>query len=332
MIIDEVTITVEAGTGGDGSASFRREKFVPKGGPDGGDGGKGGDVYLKANPAVHTLSRFLGQKYFKAQEGRPGGTNQKTGKSGDDLILEVPPGTIIYRTNNEESKLGDLVESGQTIKVAKGGRGGWGNIHFKTATHQAPTEFNEGQPGEKLALHLELKLIADVGLVGLPNAGKSTLLSRISKAEPKIADYPFTTLEPNLGVATYDDQSFIAADIPGLIEGAAQGKGLGHAFLRHIERTRLLVHILDITSEDPARDYKTIRQELSQYEIDLTKKPEIIVINKIDTLSPEDLKKKITKLQKKLPDKIFPISAVSGLGLDKLLAQIIKQLDKDDKN
>ena len=280
-MIDEVKINVISGDGGDGLISFHREKFVPRGGPAGGDGGHGGAVILVANPKLSTLINFQHKTHFKAQPGGRGGTNNKTGASADDLIIEVPTGTLV-RDAKSGVLLGDLVMPGDRLIVANGGRGGRGNARFKSASHQAPRIAEKGEPGEDRWLKLELKLIAHVGIVGVPNAGKSTLLSVISNARPKIASYPFTTLEPNLGVITYDDRDLVVADIPGLIEGAHMGVGLGHSFLRHVQRTRLLVHLLNGESEAPLADYNQINVELSLFDEKLGEKPQIVVFNKMD--------------------------------------------------
>lgn len=280
-MIDEVKINVISGSGGDGLIHFHREKFVPRGGPAGGDGGRGGDVVLVANPRISTLGNFQHKTHFRAQPGGRGGTNNKTGASADDLVIEVPTGTLV-RDADSGALLGDLVKPGDRLIVAKGGRGGRGNARFKSASHQAPRVAEKGEPGEERWLKLELKLIADVGIVGVPNAGKSTLLSVISNARPKIADYPFTTLEPNLGVVNYDDRDLVVADIPGLIEGAHMGVGLGHAFLRHVQRTRLLVHLLNGQSEAPLADYNQINVELALFDEKLGEKPQIVVFNKMD--------------------------------------------------
>lgn len=317
MLTDEATIKIKAGDGGDGIVSFRREKFVPKGGPDGGDGGMGGNIYILSDNNTHTLSHFASQKYFEAKSGQNGMSARKHGKSAQDLVLRVPPGTVV---KIDQTVFYDFKLNQEKVLVAKGGKGGLGNIHFATPTHQAPREATKGTPGEEKILKLELKLLADVGLVGLPNSGKSTLLSHISNARPKIADYPFTTLEPNLGVARYHDRSFVVADIPGLIEGASKGRGLGDKFLRHIERTKVLAHIIDINSVNPAKDYCDIRTELEAWNKDLIAKKEIVVLNKIDTLTPKDAQKIATKLSKKIKQPVLTISAVSGEGIDKLLA------------
>lgn len=327
MLTDEVVIKIEAGCGGDGSNSFRREKYIPKGGPDGGDGGRGGDIIFEISQNFNTLTFFDTRKSFKAEKGENGSGQKSSGKNGEDLILTVPPGTIIYQVNqynDKENKLIDMVNQEHFI-VARGGKGGWGNVHFATPTHQTPYEFEKGQPGDRKTLKLELRLIADVGLIGKPNAGKSTLLSRISSAKPKIANYPFTTLEPNLGVVKINDFGFVVADIPGLIKGASHGKGLGHKFLRHTQRTKILVHLIDAMSPDPLKDYQEIREELKVYSEDLTKKPEIVVITKVETLSEKDQRKLYQKVVKLKP--IF-LSSVTGRGINDLLYQIKKDINR----
>ncbi|EKD56996.1 MAG: hypothetical protein ACD_58C00031G0006 [uncultured bacterium] len=324
MLTDEVTIKVEAGKGGDGSASFRREKYVPKGGPDGGDGGKGGDIIFKVDGNQNTLTYFNTRKSFKADDGDNGGKQKSSGKNADDLILTVPPGTIVYQIfGSAQRKILDLTEIGKDIKVAKGGIGGRGNVHFATATHQTPHEFETGKLGEKKTLKLELQMIADVGLIGLPNAGKSTLLARISKAKPKIANYAFTTLEPNLGVVDGGDFSFVAADIPGLIQGASQGKGLGHKFLRHIKRTKVLIHLIDANSLNHLKDYKDIRNELKQFSPELVNKQEIVVVSKVDSITEKDQRRIYAKVVKLKP--IF-LSSQTGRGIKDLLYVIKKYL------
>jgi len=318
MIVDEALITVKAGDGGNGLASFRREKYVPKGGPDGGDGGDGGDVYFVVRGDVHTLFDYARAKVFLAPRGENGMKAKKTGKDGSDLELKVPPGTIVMNAATGES-IADLREIGDRLLIAKGGKGGRGNSHFATATRQAPRYAEHGTPGEERRLKLELKLIAEVGIIGLPNAGKSTLLSVISAARPKIADYPFTTLEPNLGVVKVGDRTFVAADIPGLIEGAAEGKGLGHKFLKHIERCRLLWHLIDANSLRLQEDYQTVRKELEKFSPELAKKEEIVVLTKTDALPPHTVKKIVATLKRSLKRPIFAISAVSGEGVNKVL-------------
>lgn len=323
MFIDEAEVKFEAGKGGDGLVSFRREKFVPRGGPDGGDGGQGGSVFLICKNNVHTLSDFARMKNFKAEDGQAGKSSNGTGKNGQDLILAVPPGTTVWEIMDEKKRIfADILKEGEKVTLCRGGRGGKGNAFFATATEQTPRFSQEGRPGQKQTLKLELKLIAGVGLIGLPNVGKSTLLSRISQAKPKIADYPFTTLSPNLGVAKIDKQEIVFADVPGLIEGASLGKGLGDKFLRHIERTKILVHILDATSNDLGRDYKQIRSELGKFSPKLLSKKEIIVVNKIDTYP--DLSEIKTKTGKVKID--LYISAVSGKGMKEFLQTVARVL------
>ncbi|NAZ29708.1 MAG: GTPase ObgE [Caldimicrobium sp.] len=341
--VDRVKIYVKAGDGGAGCISFRREKYVPRGGPDGGDGGDGGDVLLLADPQLLTLYDFYHQVHFRAENGRPGQGKKMKGRDGEDLILRVPVGTVVMDAETGEV-LGDLTEPYQTLVVARGGKGGRGNAHFATPTRQAPRFAEPGKPGEERWLILELKLIADVGLVGLPNAGKSTLLSRISAARPKIADYPFTTLEPNLGVVKLPEgETFVVADLPGLIEGAHKGVGLGHEFLRHIERTRVLLFVLSVDREDLYADYQTLRKELELYNPALLQKDYLIAINKIDLLgyvpsSPNfvtpnpnhvsqshevrghpALEEKIAKFPDEEKSRMYFISAVTGAGIEQLL-------------
>jgi GTP-binding protein len=318
MFVDEVEIYVKAGDGGNGCASFRREKFVPKGGPDGGDGGDGGDVYFETLADKDTLLDFAGRRHWKAESGKAGEGSGKSGLAGRDLVIPVPAGTLIYDTDLD-LLIKDLNEVGMKVLVCRGGKGGKGNKAFATSVNQAPREFEHGQPGQDRNLRLELKLIADVGLVGMPNAGKSTLLSRTSAARPKIAPYPFTTLEPVLGIVELPGfRRFLMADIPGLIEGASGGAGLGHDFLKHIERTRILVHILDIMpldGSDPVANYHAIRKELTQHSHVLAEKDEVVVANKID-LDPDGARLK--DLQDRLDRKIVPISAATGQGLREL--------------
>jgi GTP-binding protein len=325
MFIDEAQIQVKAGDGGNGCLSFRREKYVPKGGPDGGDGGRGGNVYLQAVEDIDTLIDFAGKHHWHAQNGQPGSGSNKHGANGRDLIIPVPPGTLIYDVDLD-LLLKDLNEVGLKVRICRGGRGGKGNKAFATATNQTPRYTEPGKKGQERNIKLELKLIADVGLVGMPNAGKSTLISRCSAAKPKIADYPFTTIEPVLGIVELSDfRRFVMADIPGLIEGAHSGAGLGYAFLKHIERTRIIVHILDIiptVGSDPVQNYHRIRHELEKYSEALAKKQEVIVANKIDGKVVEALKKELNK-------EIYPISAVTGAGikeLSELLWKKVKEL------
>jgi len=325
MFIDEVDLVALAGRGGDGCASFRREKFIPKGGPDGGDGGDGGSVFVVADASLNTLQHLAGHHHWRAPSGQPGRGKKCHGKSGGDIEIRVPVGTIIFDAEHN-IPLRDLVEDGQRLCVAEGGKGGRGNVHFKTSVHQAPRHAEQGAPGGERRLRLELKLIADAGLLGKPNAGKSTLLSRLSAARPKIADYPFTTLTPVLGIVELPDhRRFVLADIPGLIEGAHAGAGLGHEFLRHVERTRLLVHILDAAplEGDPVEDYKTIREELAKYSPKLAEKPEIVVANKMDLT---DAQQNLRRLKKELGVDVYPISAVTGKGLELLARHIWDQL------
>ncbi|OHB79039.1 MAG: GTPase ObgE [Planctomycetes bacterium RBG_16_55_9] len=329
MFIDQAQIRVKAGDGGHGCVGFRREKFIPKGGPDGGDGGRGGNVYFEAVDNLDTLLDFAGKHHWQAQNGRPGSGSNKSGADGEDLIIKVPPGTLIYDTDLD-LLLKDLNEVGVKICVCRAGNGGRGNKAFATSTNQTPRYAEHGKKGQERNIRLELKLIADVGLVGMPNAGKSTLISRCSAAKPKIADYPFTTVEPVLGIVELSGfRRLVMADIPGLIEGAHAGAGLGHEFLKHIERTTLLVHILDIMPTDgsaPAKNYKTIRSELEKHSQALAAKPEIVVANKID-LDPEG--KVVNNLREELQQTVHPISAVTGSGikeLTELLWQKVKEL------
>lgn len=331
--VDQAKIYVKAGDGGPGCVSFRREKYVPRGGPDGGDGGDGGDVILVADPQVHTLYDFYHQVHFRAENGRPGQGKKMKGKDGEDLLLRVPVGTVVRDAETGEL-LGDLITPGQTLVVARGGKGGRGNAHFATPTRQAPRFAEKGTPGEERWLLLELKLIADVGLVGFPNAGKSTLLAQISAAKPKIADYPFTTLEPNLGVVKLPEgETFVVADIPGLIEGAHRGVGLGHEFLRHIERTRVLLYILDISREElMVEDFKTLRKELELYNPTLLAKPYLIAFNKIDLLARKKREEKINYLKglfdPSFAPLIYPISAATGEGVKTLLYALLNILKR----
>ncbi len=333
MFIDEAKIRVKAGDGGNGCMAFRREKYVPRGGPSGGDGGNGGDVWMESSERHNTLVHFRFNPEYTGERGRHGEGSNKTGKAGGDIVLKVPVGTIVYDADTGE-KVHDFANPDQRVIIARGGRGGRGNAQFATSTHQAPREHEEGRPGEERTFRLELKLLADVGLVGYPNAGKSTLISRISAARPKIADYPFTTLEPNLGVVAVGDAreeiSFVVADIPGLIEGAHTGAGLGTQFLRHIERTRLLVHLVDVSDasgrKDVVKDVEVILGELSNFGAELEKKPMIMVASKIDVANPEKLKKlKSWCTRKKL--RFYPISAVTGEGVEKLKFAMAKEVD-----
>lgn len=317
MFVDEVTITVRSGKGGQGCISFRREKYVPKGGPDGGNGGKGGDVVIRANDQLQTLLDHRYRRFYKASDGHAGSSSKKAGKWGDDLVIDVPCGTVIRDSVTNEI-IADLVESGSEIVVAKGGSGGRGNSEFATATQQAPRYAEPGEDGQERELSLELKLIADIGLVGLPNAGKSTLLSVISAARPRIADYPFTTLEPNLGIVRYRDSvTFTVADIPGLVEGAHLGKGLGIQFLKHIERTTAIVILIECVSSDFEHDLVVLQTELRQHSRELGKKPYIIGLSKADTVDGS-IRDRIEAFMK-IHDSVIPFSSISKEGLDDLL-------------
>jgi GTP-binding protein len=338
MFLDQAQIQIQSGKGGDGMVHFRREKYVPRGGPDGGDGGKGGDVVLEVVPTLNTLYAFQNKRQFRAQDGGNGAKQNMTGRSAEDLVIPVPPGTVVFDAGGSEL-LGDLVEAGQRLVVAKGGRGGRGNTHFTSSVRQTPRVAERGEPGEERSLRLELKLIADVGIVGVPNAGKSTLLSVVTHARPKIAAYPFTTLEPNLGVAGLDDETtLVLADIPGLIEGAHAGVGLGHDFLRHIQRTRVLIHLLDGLAEDPLLDFAQINSELALFDPDLARKPQIVVLSKMDLPEVQvrwpklqaELKRQVKRHSKQanLDPEPLAISAVANQGLRPLLyraAQLLKE-------
>ncbi len=333
MFYDHTKIFVKAGDGGNGSIHFRREKFAPFGGPDGGDGGKGGSVYVEATNDLNTLVDYRYRQHFKATPGEAGARQKMHGAAGEDITLKVPCGTIV-RDGESGELIADLVEAGQNVMVARGGRGGLGNVHFATSTHQAPREAQNGEPGEERWLMLELRLIADVGLVGYPNAGKSTLLSVVTAARPKIADYPFTTLTPNLGVVAVgqpgsgDEFGFVLADIPGLIEGAAQGVGLGHEFLRHVQRTRLLLHILDGASldRDPWQDFLAINKELYQYDEHLATRPQVVVFNKMDLAEAQERWPAFTLKAEEQGYVTFAISAAAHQGTDELMAFAAKRL------
>lgn len=326
MFLDQTKIFVKSGNGGSGAVSFRREKYVPRGGPDGGDGGRGGHIILVATHDINTLSNFRFQQRFRAGNGEPGSGANCSGKAGNDLLLKVPVGTLVKNADTGKI-IADLTEPEKEVIILNGGRGGRGNTHFATSTRQTPQFAEKGEPGRELTLELELKLLADVGLIGFPNAGKSSLLSRISAARPKVADYPFTTLEPNLGVVDYKSESFVAVDIPGLIEGAHRGVGLGHQFLRHIERTRLLIHLVDLSGlsgRDPYQDYLKINEELRLYNPELADKEQIIAANKIDLpesrIAWETFKSQITL------GTVISISAATGEGIDLLLDTVIHKL------
>jgi GTPase len=328
MFVDQAEILVKAGSGGDGAVAFRREKFAPKGGPDGGNGGDGGSVIAAADENVNTLFDFRGQHHWDAQDGQPGGGSQCSGSAGADRVIRMPPGTLVY-----DSGTGELVtdlKPGDRVVVARGGRGGWGNEHFKTSTNQTPRRAEPGEAGERRRLRLELKLIAEVGIIGLPNAGKSTLLAGVTRASPKIADYPFTTLSPQLGVAQLDpERRIVVADIPGLIEGAAQGAGLGHDFLRHVERTKVLLHLLDAApgdESDPAENYRKIRAELAEYSPLLAEKQELIALNKVDLIGPDARRAMEEHLRESLRlghgDHLVSISGATREGTRELLEML----------
>lgn len=330
--VDQARIHVAAGKGGDGCLSFRREKFIEFGGPDGGDGGDGGSVYLRTDPQLNTLIDFRYKRHFKAGNGQPGAGRDRIGRSGDDLTIRVPCGTVVFEQETGEV-IGELLEPDSVLLVAKGGRHGLGNAYFKSSTNRAPRRITKGTPGEVRELRLELKLLADVGLVGLPNAGKSSLISRVSAARPKVADYPFTTLHPVLGVVSLGpDRSFVIADIPGIIEGAAEGAGLGLQFLRHVDRTQLLLHVLDVSELDPARDpvqdFKTISTELKKYDAALARRERWLVLNKIDVLSAEQREKLAAGMRRKLKWKgpIYLASAATGEGCEDLMIAVEARL------
>jgi len=328
MFVDRARIYLQAGSGGDGCLSFRREKYVPKGGPDGGNGGRGGNVYLVVDKNLKTLYDLSYHSHYRAEDGQRGRSNNRTGHNGADLFIPVPPGTMVYQ---EKALVADLTEPGQKFLAARGGRGGKGNSAFKSSRNTTPRIYEKGEPGQKTTLDLELKLIADVGIIGMPNAGKSSLLAVLTAARPKIADYPFTTISPNLGVLTYKNQQLVLADIPGLIADASKGKGLGNEFLRHIERTRLLLHLVDIngfSGNSPVDTYQTVRRELVKYCRALTDKPEIIVLNKIDTVSNEIRKKigeKFCEFKKNPVDILF-ISAATRQGCPELIKKIFSSI------
>jgi GTP-binding protein len=332
MFVDRVEVNIKAGDGGNGALSFRHEKFIDKGGPDGGDGGDGGDVILVASRNQNTLANFRFKKLIKAQDGQTGMERKKHGKSAEDLEVPLPVGTMII--DKDGAVLADLTQDGQQAVIAQGGKGGFGNAHFTSSTRQAPRVAEKGEPGDEMQVVFELKMIADVGIVGLPNAGKSTLLSVISNAKPEIANYPFTTLHPNLGVVDIDKKhSLLFADIPGLIEGASKGKGLGDEFLRHVERTSTLVHLLDFYNEDVLESYKTIQKELKEYQVDLSVLPQVIAITKIEGADKEEVMQKIKLLKKeaKRATPVLAISSPSGEGVKELLREVQKQVEKTKK-
>lgn len=325
--LDEAKIYIKAGDGGNGACSFRHEKFLEFGGPDGGNGGNGGDIVFKAVENLNTLIDFRYQQHFKAERGKNGAGRNCTGASGEDLIIKVPVGTQIMDETGFVV-LADMIHDGDVFVAAKGGKGGRGNDSYKSSTNQAPEQADPGTPGEELWVWLKLKIIADVGLIGLPNAGKSTFLSVISRAKPKIADYPFTTIHPNLGMAKVDDNMMLVADIPGLIEGASDGVGLGTKFLKHVERCKVLIHLIDATDQDVVTPYKTIRKELKKYSPLLAKKPEILVLNKIDALLEDEINQKITDLKKTTKQPVYAISGVARIGLTEVLRLAYQEILK----
>ena len=329
--LDQVKIYIKAGNGGSGSASFRREKFVEFGGPNGGNGGKGGDIIIKCVDGLNTLIDYRYRQHFKAKNGSPGMGSDKTGRSGDDTIIEVPRGTLILEEDNEEV-IADIIDKDQSLTILKGGNGGFGNAHFKNSENQTPRTANDGENGQEKWIWLRLKLIADIGLIGLPNAGKSTLISTVSEAKPKIADYPFTTLNPVLGIAKYNDNELVIADIPGLIEGAHKGKGLGDRFLGHIERCNLLLHLIDANDSDVINSWKTVRNEISAYSKELDEKKEIIVLSKSDTVNEEKLDEKLIILKDYTNKDVFKISSVTGKGITSILRILHDNISKTEDN
>ncbi len=325
--LDEAKVQIASGSGGNGCIAFRREKFIEFGGPAGGNGGKGGDVWIVCVDNLNTLIDYRYQQHYFAENGRPGMGRDRSGQDGDDIVLKVPPGTQVYAEDNE-TLLADLTEIGQRSRIAKGGNGGFGNAYFKSATNRAPEHANPGQTGQELIIYLRLKLIADAGLVGLPNAGKSTFLAAVSKAKPKIAAYPFTTLHPNLGMVKVGEVDFVLADIPGLIEGAHEGAGLGTRFLGHVERCRVLLHLVDATEDDIATAYKTVRAELKAFSAELAAKKEIVALSKCDALNAATIAEKSAMLQKVSRKKPLVLSAVSGLGMKEALFAIAREVGK----
>ena len=326
--LDQAKVYIRSGDGGAGAVSFRREKFIEFGGPDGGDGGRGGDVWVVCVDGLNTLIDYRYQQHYKAKKGGHGMGKDRTGASGDDAVLKVPVGTQVFDEDNE-TMLADLTEVGQKVKLATGGNGGFGNTHFKSSTNRAPRRANPGLPGEEMWIWLRLKLIADAGLVGLPNAGKSTFLARVSAAKPKIADYPFTTLHPNLGVVVDGGHGFVLADIPGLIEGAHEGIGIGDRFLGHVERCRVLLHLVDGAQEDPAEAYRVVREELAAYGHGLVDKPEVVAVTKADALDEETRQAALTAVGKASGRAPLLISAVSGEGVNRTLGMLAREIDAD---
>ncbi|MBW0157779.1 GTPase ObgE [Sedimentimonas flavescens] len=329
--LDLAKVYIRSGGGGAGCVSFRREKFIEFGGPDGGDGGKGGSVFVEAVEGLNTLIDFRYQQHFFAQSGQHGMGSQRTGKDGDDIVLKVPVGTEII-DEDEETVIADLTEVGQRVLLAKGGNGGWGNLHFKSSTNRSPSRANPGQEGVERTLWLRLKLIADAGLLGLPNAGKSTFLAAVSNARPKIADYPFTTLVPNLGVVGIDGREFVMADIPGLIEGASEGRGLGDQFLGHVERCSVLLHLVDGTSSTITKDYRTIIQELEAYSLELAEKPRVTVLNKIDALDAKTLSSRKRSLEKAVGGPVMLMSGVAKKGVNEVLRALWAEISEDRRS
>jgi len=329
--LDEAKVYIRSGDGGNGCVSFRREKFIEFGGPNGGDGGNGGDVIMTAVNGLYTLIDYRYQQHFTAQNGRPGMGKDRAGANGKDMLMKVPAGTQIYEEDGE-TLLADLTDVGQTIVIAKGGNGGFGNAHFKSSRNQSPRNANPGLPGEERTIRLRLKLIADAGLVGLPNAGKSTFLAAVSAAKPKIADYPFTTLHPQLGVVRIDEREFVLADLPGLIENAHEGVGLGDRFLGHVERCRVLLHLIDGTGEHAGKDYKTVRNELEAYGHALSDKTEIVALSKADALAPEQLKEQLARLMRAAKKTPLAISGVSREGVPEALRALVKVIDGENGN
>jgi GTP-binding protein len=326
--LDQAKVYIRAGNGGGGAVSFLREKFVEFGGPNGGDGGRGGDVVVECVDGLNTLIDYRYQQHFKAETGTHGMGKNRTGADGKDIVLKVPVGTQVFEDDNE-TLIADLTEVGQRVVLLSGGNGGFGNAHFKTSSNQAPRRANPGQEGQEKYIWLRLKLIADAGLVGLPNAGKSTFLAAVSAAKPKIADYPFTTLHPNLGVVRIGERDFVLADIPGLIEGASEGAGLGDRFLGHVERCKVLVHLIDGTQDDVKLAYKTVRNELAAYAEELAEKPEIVVLNKIDALDADEIKKKVASLKRASKAAVLTASGATHLGIEPVLYGILAAIDAD---
>jgi GTP-binding protein len=329
MIVNRVELMVAGGNGGDGVVSFRHEKFVPLGGPDGGDGGNGGSVYIVADRSITALNYFRHKRRFKAVSGKSGSKQKKHGAKGDDLVIKVPLGTVVFlKEDEQEVLLADLSQQGQKVLAAKGGKGGLGNVHFATSTNQAPRKATKGKPGEEHRIVLDLKLIADVGIIGYPNVGKSTLLAAVSKARPKIADYPFTTREPALGVVEVGMETFVLAEIPGLVDGAHLGRGLGHEFLRHAERTKVLLHVLDGKSQSIIDDMNNLNRELALYKSEMAQKPQVVVVNKIDLPEVEARLTEIRQLFSSLGVKVYFVSAITGQGVSELVSETAKILDE----